>query len=113
MIFLENTLIRNVFELTRRIREFLPNLVGKLDCCDKVAYTESKAHCDISSLVTLCKDDRVVASDDETCRLEFSLTRLTLMPLRQIFRYRGLRLNRRNLSIAIAYDPLRSGDGHF
>ena len=31
--------------------------------------------------------ERVVASGDETCRLEFSLTRLTLTPLRQIFRH--------------------------
>jgi hypothetical protein len=55
VLFLENTLIRNVFELTRRIREFLPDLVGKRDCRYEIAYTKTKAHCEIGSLVILQK----------------------------------------------------------
>lgn len=44
MIYLENILIGNVLELTWRIHEFFPDLVGKLDSCDKVANAKTKAH---------------------------------------------------------------------
>jgi hypothetical protein len=35
--------------MTRRIDEFLPDLVGELDCREEVAYTETKAHCDVNT----------------------------------------------------------------
>jgi hypothetical protein len=41
--------------LPGRIDEFLPDLVRKLDCRDEVAYTETKAHCEIDLLVILRK----------------------------------------------------------
>ena len=47
MICLDNSLIGNVLELAGSIDKFLPNLVGKLDCGDEVAYTEAKAHLDV------------------------------------------------------------------
>jgi hypothetical protein len=48
-----NTLIGNGLELAWRIDELSSDLVGKLDYSNEVAYT--KAHCDISLLVTLHK----------------------------------------------------------
>jgi hypothetical protein len=39
--------------LTRRIDEFLPDPLGKLDRRNKVAYAETKAHCDIELLILL------------------------------------------------------------
>jgi hypothetical protein len=50
---LGNILIRDVLELTWRIHEFLPDLVGQLDCRDEIANAKTKAHRDISSLVIL------------------------------------------------------------
>jgi hypothetical protein len=44
---LDNSLIGNVLELVRSIDKFLPNLVGKLDRRDEVAYTEAKVHRDL------------------------------------------------------------------
>ena len=44
IIHLDNSLLGNVLELARSIDKFLPNLVGKLDGREKVAYTEANAH---------------------------------------------------------------------
>ena len=43
-----SVLVRNSLELTRRVDEVLPDLVGKLDYGDEVAYTKTEAHRDIN-----------------------------------------------------------------
>jgi hypothetical protein len=41
---LDNILIRNVLKLTRRIYEFLLDFVHKLNYCNEIANTKTKAH---------------------------------------------------------------------
>lgn len=47
MISLDNLAIGNILELARSIYELLPNLVGKLNCREKVAYTEAEVYRDV------------------------------------------------------------------
>jgi hypothetical protein len=49
-----NALIGNVLELTGRIHEFPPDLVGKLDCRDEIANAKTKGHRDVkhSSIIS-------------------------------------------------------------
>ena len=62
----DNALIWDSLELTWCVNEFLPDLVGKFDRCNKVAYTKPKAHYDVGLLITSKKGrkmiDQVVAS---------------------------------------------------
>ena len=44
-----SVLVRNSFELARRVVEFLSDLFGKLDYGEEIAYTETKAHRDSST----------------------------------------------------------------
>jgi hypothetical protein len=58
---LGNILIRDVLELLRSTDEsdeFLSDLVGKLDCRDKVAYTKTEAHRDSSTALLLVHKKR-------------------------------------------------------
>jgi hypothetical protein len=65
--------------LTRRIHEFLPDLVRKLDCGYEVADAKSKAHDEVGLPVILHEvkkewqrvgvKDRFVALEDKACCL--------------------------------------------
>ena len=47
IIFLGNALIRDALKLVRSTDKVFAQLVGKLDCGDKVAYAETKTHRDV------------------------------------------------------------------
>ena len=79
---LGNILIRDIFELLRSTDEFLSDFVGKLDCRDKIAYTETEAHCndECSSIIAMrdeCLQTERVCLAELQNQLLFSLTRLS------------------------------------
>jgi hypothetical protein len=49
----DSVLVKYSLELARRVNEFLSDLVGKLDCGDKIAYTKTEAHRDSSTALLL------------------------------------------------------------
>jgi hypothetical protein len=48
-----NSLVGDVLELARSVDEFFPNLAGKFDRCQKVAYTETETHLDSGRKVVI------------------------------------------------------------
>ncbi|CAG8977263.1 hypothetical protein HYALB_00009361 [Hymenoscyphus albidus] len=44
---IRNILVRDIFELFRRIYEFLPDPFSKLDYCNKIANAKTETHCSV------------------------------------------------------------------
>jgi hypothetical protein len=52
--------------LTRSTDEFFPNLIGKLNYRDEVAYTEAKAHRDVERSAIIVEQEGELESEKKT-----------------------------------------------